>query len=405
MIVGRYAVSPPPTPDGHRTAYPIAFYPNVASPAEATALDIRVGEDRSAVDFQLRPVRTARVSGVVVGSPDAIGNLLLRLIPIGLEELGQGSETATTVTSADGRFAFVDVPDGSYAIDMRHTRVELTYTSANSVSTALPAPVPFPARVASSRGVAAAPPGVELSALSDGANVSYWARQRVEVSDQDIGVEIILRRPASMSGQIVWAQGTKPVSMMPMLEPADGQRSLGFLLSPPRGREMPTTFLFEGLLDGQYLLRVGLSNAAVESITCNGRDYTERVFDASAGQDITNVVLTLTTASSSVAGIVSDGVGPIATGAAVIAFPVEREGWSNYGFTPTRLKSVLTTGDGHFQIDGLPAGEYYFVAVPASQERAWLDPSSLAGFAARASRVRIDRSDTKVANLSLSLVR
>ena len=154
---------------------------------------------------------------------------------------------------------------------------------------------------------------------------------------------------------------------------------------------------------GEYLLRV--TGATVESIVWDGQDFADRPFDASAGRDITGVVVTLTTASSSISGIVSDGNAMLTSGAAVIAFPVEREGWSKYGFNPTRLTSVLTTSDGRYRVDGLPAGEYYLVAVPASQERAWLDPSFLAGHAARATRVRIDRSDAAIAGLSLSIVK
>jgi hypothetical protein len=143
----------------------------------------------------------------------------------------------------------------------------------------------------------------------------------------------------------------------------------------------------------------------VESITWDGQDYTDRPFDGRLGRDITGVVVTLTSASSSISGIVADGNTTLTSGAAVIAFPVEREGWSNYGFNPTRLTSVLTTSDGRYRLDGLPGGEYYLLAVPASQERAWLDPSFLAEHAARASRVRLDRSDAKIADYPLSLVK
>src|SRR6185295_5538403 len=103
-------------PDGLRTAYPAAFYPGATKPADAAPIELKASEDRSGIDFQLQPVRTARVSGAVQGPADAIGNLLLRLIPLGAEELGQGSEAATTVTLADGRFTFFDVPAGSYVL-------------------------------------------------------------------------------------------------------------------------------------------------------------------------------------------------------------------------------------------------------------------------------------------------
>ena len=97
----------------------MVFYPNAGTPAAGAPVELRVSEDRSGIDFQLQPVRTARVSGTLQGPPDAIGNLLLRLIPAGLEELGQGSEAATTVTTPDGQFAFLDVPAGSYLLDAR----------------------------------------------------------------------------------------------------------------------------------------------------------------------------------------------------------------------------------------------------------------------------------------------
>jgi hypothetical protein len=409
VVVGPYAVPPPPTPDGQRTAYPIAFYSNVTSPADATPVELRVSEDRLGIDFHLQAVRTARVSGTVQGPPEAIGNQRLRLIPVGLEELGQGSEAATTVTLADGRFTFFDVPSGSYVIDARHTLLQLTYTSMNEVPTDLPAPVAFSARSASSSSVEAAPPGVEYSSLSDAADVSYWGRLRVDASGHDVdGLVLPLHRPATMSGRIAWAPDANASSglVRPVLEPADGRPSLGVLMPSIFGpRDSSSTFTIEGLMAGEYILRIAGGWTTVESIIWEGQDYAERPFDASAGRDITGVVVTVTNASSSVGGVVTDGIGALTTGAAVIAFPVEKERWSNYGFNPTRLKSVLATSDGRYQVDGLPVGEYYLLAVPASQQGAWLDPAFLASRAARASRVRVDRPDAKVSGLALSLVK
>jgi hypothetical protein len=405
MVVGRYTVPPPPAADGQRTAYPMAFHPNSGTPAGAAPVELRTGEERSGIDFQLQPVRTARVSGTLQGPPDAISNQLLRLIPTGLEELGQGSEAATTVTTADGSFTFLDVPAGSYVLDARHSLVEFTYSSFESASTAVPAPVPFPARSAASSGVRAAPPGVEYSALQDWVDVAYWGQVRVEVGGANVdGVVLPLRRPAKLTGQFAWAAGALPSSSnipRPWLEPADGRRSLGVLSSSSFGNT--PGFAIDGLMAGEYFLRV--RGATVESIAWNGSDYTDRPFDGGPGRDITGVVVTLGNASSSISGIVRDGNATLTAGAAVIAFPLEREGWSNYGLNPPRLTSVLTTSDGRYRVDGLPPGEYHLLAVPAAQERAWLDPLFLAAQSVRAARVRIERSDSTVANLSLGLVK
>lgn len=405
LVVGRYAVAPPPS-DGRRSVYAIAFFPGVAAPADAGVIELRAGEDRLGVDFQLQPVKTARVSGAVLGPPDAVGNLLLRLIPVGLEELGQGSEAATTVTSPDGHFTFLDVPAGSYVLDSRHTLMELAFASTSDASTALPAPVPFPAVNAASFSIGAAPPGVQASSLNDGAAMSYWGQLRVEVSGRDVDdVSLQLRRPASLSGRWVWAPDAKPTANTlprPRLEPADGRRLLSTLqmvgASPADG-----IFVIEGMMAGDYLLRV--PGVTVESVTWDSQDYTDRPFDATSGRDFTGVVVTLTTISSGVSGIVTDGSAPLTASAAVIAFPQERERWSRYGFNPTRLTSVLTTADGHFRVDGLPSGDYYFVAVPIAQERAWLDPAFLATHAGLAARVHLDGNTTKVDGVVLRLVK
>src|SRR5262249_29604490 len=146
--------------------------------------------------------------------------------------------------------------------------------------------------------------------------------------------------------------------------------------------------------------------ATIQSIMWDGRDFTERPFDATTARDITDVVVTLNTAStSSIAGRVTDGSIPLTSGAAVIAFPIESERWSNYGFNPPRLKSVLTTSDGRFSVDGLPPGDYDVIACPLADAWAWLDPGFLANRSGRATTVHLDRIDSKIANLVLSLAR
>jgi hypothetical protein len=298
-------------------------------------------------------------------------------------------------------------------LDAAHTVLQLTYTSMDDVTTGLPLSIGFTTQGATGLNVRAAPPGVELSALRDGAATKYFGRLPVNVEERDVdGLVLPLHKPATMTVRIVWATGSTPSpnALVPVLEPADGRRSLGLLTPEPDpawrpGQGNRSTFTFEGVMAGAYVLRVGIgTSATVESIMWDGQDYAERPFDATAGRDIRDVVMTLTTASSVVTGRVTDGGPALTAGAAVMAFPVEPARWSNYGFNPTGLVSVLTTSDGRYRVDGLPKGDYYFLAVPESQERAWLDPAFLAAHASRASRVHIDRTGATISNVSLSLV-
>ena len=62
LVIGRYPL-PPPSVAGRAMAYPTAFHPAGSSVAEATTIDIKIGEDRPGVDIALTPVAAVRVSG------------------------------------------------------------------------------------------------------------------------------------------------------------------------------------------------------------------------------------------------------------------------------------------------------------------------------------------------------
>ena len=133
-----------------------------------------------------------------------------------------------------------------------------------------------------------------------------------------------------------------------------------------------------------------VGGGTVKSIVWDGRDYTYTPFDASAGRDFTDVVITTTTETIVLAGTVQDGKGGISTTASVLVFPVEKAQWSGYGYTPPRIKSAGVSSAGIYRFQSLPAGEYFVVAVDASQTDAWQDPKLLDALSRRATRVTLD---------------
>jgi len=239
------------------------------------------------------------------------------------------------------------------------------------------------------------------SVLNDWLPVKYWGELPIDVAGRDMDDLVLpLRRPVSLSGRIAWAPGSPASTSALFLESARGLRSLGMpSVLFPQG----PNFTIDGLMGGDYILRV--RSGTVESVMWEGRDYAERPLPTSAGRDLTGVVVTLSSATSTTIGTVSDGGEPLKSPAAVIAYPVEQDAWTDYGFNPARLSSVFTAADGRFRLEGLPPGEYFFLAVPAGQERAWLDPAFLSGHIGVATRVRIERSDAKVQGIALRLAK
>jgi hypothetical protein len=143
----------------------------------------------------------------------------------------------------------------------------------------------------------------------------------------------------------------------------------------------------------------------LKSVVWNGREMRDRPFDASSGADFKDVLVTVTSRSAQIVGAVRGLEDTYRSDAVVLCFPVERERWSRYGLRPDRIRSVSVTTTGHYSLTPLPAGEYYVIALPGSQRRAWTDPAFLAAAAPLASRVRVDWGGVATEHLDLKEVR
>ena len=61
--------------------YPSVFYPAAAAIGEATTIRLGSGEERSAIDFRLRPVPASRISGQLLGLKGPESHTALSLVP------------------------------------------------------------------------------------------------------------------------------------------------------------------------------------------------------------------------------------------------------------------------------------------------------------------------------------
>jgi len=403
LVVGNFVTPPPVVPGQPSTTYPTTYHPMTTLLSDAAAITLGPGEGRDGVDVQIRPVPAWRVSGRV-DDPSAAG-YLVRLLAPGTEELSLGSETATSYTDRNGRFTFLNVPDGRYTIEVRRGAMELRYAGNREISM-LPIPMPGFAGARGGAGViSTAPAGVSYVYTSQPDERPRWGRQNVDVSAGDLSdVVVPLHQSVSLSGRFVWEKGGALVSSGNpvyglVAEPA-GSPSLGM----PSAQLPPgtTTFTLPGLLPGEYWLKT-VTGMPIKSIVWQGRDHTQIPFDTSAGQDITDLVVTFTDQTISLTGTVSN-MPARPDGAAVLVFPAAREGWSHYGLRPFNFQSVPVSTAGKYSAT-LPAGDYYVVAVNHTLADAWHDPAFLGRAAPSASRVSVTWGEKKTLDLKMSEVR
>lgn len=409
LVISNYATPPPPTSSQSR-AYPITFYPAGNNPAQAGMVEISWGTAQTGVDVHVLPVPAVKVSGrLQTPADEPRPQFMLRLMPIGMERLGFGTEAATTPSEPDGSFSFLNVPAGQYTLLAQPFVMEF---STGSVTRRVYEAPGFSSQSASVGSADGAPGLGYLSRTSAPAN--FWARSPLTVGAEDIvGLTVPLRRATSISGRIQFAENmTIPAGSRVVIRanPADGDPSLGMFVGVIDATKPGLTFTLDGLLAGTYLVKASFSGVAdsatnsyrTASVIWRGRDVRDIGFDTSSGEDVRDVVINMTHERVELAGTVTGKQGPAV--AAVIAFPTDRARWSNFGLDSMIFAATRSGSSGSFRIDRLAAGEYYVVACDISQRDAWVDPKFLAAAAAQASRVTLKWGDKQEVNLTVATV-
>jgi hypothetical protein len=384
----------PPPVDGQLLVYPPTFSGGRAL-AEATTIEVGPGDEHAAADVRLQPVATGSVTGQVIAPPDAMGNLFVRLVPEGLEDLAQ-SEAAITRPEPDGRFTFPGVPAGTYVVDVPISLNEYAVADVGPgglLSSGRPSSPLISGSSGSSDSVDVGPPGTSFVSRRYG-NPTYHGRTIVTVAEGTAtDVSLTLQPIGAISGHVAF-ETTRSDTILPTFVsvspiPADGSPRLprSNTRAPTRAPDWPVHQ--EGLGLGAYVIRVNATQPwIVKSIMSGGRDYADTPIDMAAQPTLTDVVITLTDAAATLSGTVRSDTAPAAD-AGVLIFPVDRDGWTNYGTHPRRIRTVSVAPDGRYRVGLLPAGDYFVVAIGASDFTAWQEPEYLAQAAARATRVSL----------------
>jgi hypothetical protein len=384
------------TDDGHVIVYPTTFYPVAGSPTRATLVTVASGDERLGVDFQLRPVRTLKVSGTLTGPEGPASNLPVTLTPADYEDLVTPIGAPTAMTDGAGRFTFGSVTPGSYVL-----RVVKSPGGAGDMMVTRTAGGATMVTMTRTITVDGAPPALPT-------DQTMWAELSVPVASSDVtGLSVALRPAIRTNGTIAFTGGAvKPTSdklsaISVSLEAADGRTAAAG--GSARGRVDPNgTFQTMGVPPGKYIVRVqgAPEGWSFLGAMIGGRDVSIEPVELSSS-DVGGIALTFTDHPASFGGTVTTASGAPDPGASVVLFPTESDGWAGHGASPRRIRTARVAKDGSFDITNLPPGQYFAAAV-SDAIAADTNPKFLDALSRVATRVDVAEGDKKKQTLKTS---
>jgi hypothetical protein len=327
----------PPEPTGpepvgvaERRAWAPVYFPGSSSAEYAVPVRVRVGEERSGIDFTVSMTRMATVRGILLGDTAVVSGAQFffntvgrRLAPL----TGLTPTFSTQVTSAGKEFTYTGVPPGIYAVTAHVTGDE-----------------------------------------------TWWARTEFHVVGDDIpDLALTLRSALTVSGRVVFEglEVPPPGALKGatirlavnngMGQSAAGGTRMGNPLIPAGQVEDDGSFVIRGVVPETFNVLVSAAAAkgwTPRSVLIEGRDGLDAPI--TIADDVSDVVVVMSNQPTRLAGRITTAAGAPAASLFIAVFPQDRGMWSPGG---RRITSARAGTDGRWDIDGLPPGDYYIVAL------------------------------------------
>jgi protocatechuate 3,4-dioxygenase beta subunit len=411
--------APAPASEDTVLIYPTTFYPSARSISQATVMTLTAGEDRTAINLQIRLMPTVRVSGTLMGPDGPVANTGVKLLPHegDTTAIDLDLEAAATATDASGTFTFLGVTPGPYLLKVLRvprpaspsrgaiTTIEIAGGGGGIIGISTSGPISGPA-----------PPLPTEPTL--------WATQLVTVPDSGLsGLPVTLRTGARISGRLVF-EGASPQPSAEAVEAtmirimaAAGSSPVG-LSSPALRVDRDGTFSSVGFPPGNYVVSAVMrpvgtipapgSVAPVvwryKSATAAGRDVDDEGLDV-AGPDITLVITMTDRPPTSVSGTVTDFGSQADASLFVVVFPADSQAWQRGMLSGRRIRSARVSSTGTFTVSDLPPGAYYLAAIPEETLEHWQDPKVMTAIARVATRITLEAGSKTSYSLTTKVIR
>lgn len=308
-----YAGLPAAKPKENEVYVPL-YYPSASDAEHSVALPVREGEQLSAIEFHLAPVRAFRVKGVVINGSTFLPAKGAHVVLVG----DQGKQTFSPKDSSlgpTGVFDFHGIPSGSYL---------------------LAAELP--------------PPGM---------GKTLWGRVPVQVGTVNVeNIEVAVKPGAEVGGQLR-AEGKVNVDLSRLvveLEPRDPLAGAALPDAPSTAVSKDGTFVLPEVPDGTYGVNI-LGVPQGFYLSANGADVFESGITVAHGAAPAPLDVVLAPAQGRIDGAVSSKDESPPSGITVLLVPSgsRRSQLSSY-------RRAVTDQSGRFALQGIAPGDYQLFA-------------------------------------------
>lgn len=336
--------------------YAATFYPGVASPEDATRLTLEPGQPRENVDFSLRIIKPARVSGKI----SSWDNQQLYAGAVVMSPFRADRAATFTVTDVDirpdGTYEFANVPPGRFIIRSRGETSE------------------------------------------DG--LSLFGTFTIEVTGRNLtGVDMPLNPGARITGLIQWeGRSPKPDDISeirvraPMVDGnLHGDALTGFF-------QKDDTFDLRGAMVGGHFLRVeNLPEPwSLDAVYYRGQNVTDIPLSFDMSQQVTGIRIVLTDRVTRLSGRVVSTPDDDYESYKIVAFPANPIYWRPGS---RHIKLVRPDRDGRYAITGLPPATYYLAVARDVDESDIGEPKVLDRLTANAVTLKLGAGEQRKEDL------
>lgn len=375
------ASSDGPSGSGNTAGYAPTYFPGTPSAAEAQKISLAAGQEMGSADFQLLPVRLAKVAGTVVGSDGKpLGTAMVNLVPSRGTDAPMMMMGNSTRTNADGAFVLSSVTPGDYTLQVRTMRI-VTSEGGGGGS------VMFSARI------------------GEGGD-SEFAAMPLSVAGEDLSnVVVVTSKGGTATGKVTF-EGIERPSALGMLRVTASAADLdgpAAMIGGSTATVKPDgTFELHGVA-GSRLIRVSSVPAGMmlKAVRLNGTDVTDTPVEFKNAEQVSGLEIVIGRATA-VSGTVADSSGTSVKDYTVIVFADEPDRWT-LPFTRW-VAGSRPDQEGRFKVSNLPAGSYYAVAVDYVAQGEWGDPDLLERLKTKAKRFTLDEGETTTLDLKLTLM-